>query len=313
MVVPGSKSRPTSAGSTPGPSSRTRSATRPGGAVWARVRVTRPATRKALSRTGESTRSTTGPAAETTRSSGRSTSSRSSGTASTTARLRAAPVVVPPGSSEVWVRATSSSTVIVEAMVRQPARTSVTSSRSSSSRSSRMLISSAVACTAVSGVRSSWASSAVSRCSARMALATRSSNPSRVAPSARISSVGGPRSNRRSRSCSLHSRAVSAITWTGARARRLIQAATAVASRTISRPADTDTASAACSSSSYGVNASASTTTPAVPSSRRNGRASTEYSSATSSVRSRSLVESRANTSPSDGGTLPATLSPSAS
>ena len=112
------------------------------------------------------------------------------------------------GAPSVWRRAISSRTVIVAAIARHPARTSATSSRSCGSRSGRIDISSAVAWIAVSGVRSSCASSEVSRCSARIVLATLSSRSSSVWPSARISSVGAPRSNLRSRSCSLHSRAV---------------------------------------------------------------------------------------------------------
>ena len=89
----------------------------------------------------------------------------------------------------------------------------------------------------VRGVRSSWASSPVSRCSARMAWVTFSSSPSRVAPSAVISLPGGPSAKRRERSCSLQSSAVRAISLTGFSTRCEAQAATEVAAATSSSPA----------------------------------------------------------------------------
>ena len=73
----------------------------------------------------------------------------------------------------------------------------------------------------VRGVRSSCASSAVSRCSDRIAEATRSSRWSRVSPSAASSLVGGPRANLEVRSRSLHSAARSAIRATGSSACRV--------------------------------------------------------------------------------------------
>ena len=93
-------------------------------------------------------------------------------------------------------RARSSRVVITADISRADAEICSRSCRVSGSATPRSSARSAEPWIEVSGVRSSCASSAVSRCSDRIAEATRSSRWSRVSPSAASSLVGGPRSNR---------------------------------------------------------------------------------------------------------------------
>ena len=125
---------------------------------------------------------------------------------------------------------------MVVAMRRAAAATSSIVSRTSGDRSSSRSARSAVPWTAVRGVRSSWASSEVSRCSERIAADTLSRRVSSVAARAVISLVGAPSPKRRPRSCSLHSAAVRESTATGSSAREVTHAAMAAAAAVASTP-----------------------------------------------------------------------------
>ena len=121
--------------------------------------------------------------------------------------------------------------------------------------------SSASARMTVSGVRNSWATSSERRRSACSASAIRSSMWSRIWPSSVISSTGGPRAKRRSRSCSSHSWALRTMWWTCPRVRRAASRAATPAATTVSRPRASESHSPRLSACSYGVRSTPATTT----------------------------------------------------
>ena len=139
---------------------------------------------------------------------------------------------------------------MVWAIRREAARSSSTSSRVSGARSPRRAMRSAVPWMLVSGVRSSWASSEVRRCSDLIADDTLSRRVSRVPAKALISFVGGPSAKRRPRSCSLQSDAVAAISATGCSARRTVHVAIPAAAAVARAPVTSDTIRASRSDSS---------------------------------------------------------------
>ena len=164
---------------------------------------------------------------------------------------------------------------------------------------------------AVSGVLSSWASSEVSRCSDRIAIATRSRRPSSVAPSWASSLAGGPSSKRWPRSCSLQSVARSAIWVTGLRAWEVTRFAIHAEIATARTPMPKVANRAYISERSYGVVSWLTTTTPRSPAEVLNGTPRRRRFSLALTLRAVVVVASSRAASRASCGTEPATSRPS--
>ena len=231
-----------------------------------------------------------------------STNDRSAGTIARTASTTSATRDVEVDPAAAWSRATSTSVMITSDMARAEVAICSSSVRVSGSSTPRSRARSAAPWIAVSGVRSSWASSEVSRCSDRMAIATRSSRPSIVAPSCASSLSGPVRSNRCVRSCSLQSVARLAICATGFSAWVVTRLAIAAEMAITSRPIPTVAINAYISDRSYAVVSWLTTTTPDCPARVVNGtprrrRSSLALTLRTSDVVARSSAASRPSSS----------------